>query len=164
MVYMYFSYSELKKVLLFYFRLVTNQLTKQSINQSNQLLSYQWYKTLETFVYIQNMQRNWSYMYMQKIVESVSIIFTERFCENDNKLWFLTVGLIIGCMQSNVNAGLFPSAGEPTRWPSNDTRGIPICMSRFIPLWESIFVFKWHNKIDTAFEKIQREVLHVFCG
>lgn len=84
MVYMYFSYSELKKVLLFYFRLVTNQLTKQWINQSNQLLSYQWYKTLETFVYIQNMQRNWSYMYMHKIVESVSIIFTERFCENDN--------------------------------------------------------------------------------
>lgn len=82
--YMYFSYSELKKVLLFYFRLVTNQLTKQSINQSNQLLSYQWYKTLETFVYIQNMHRNWSYMYMHKIVESVSIIFTERFCENDN--------------------------------------------------------------------------------
>lgn len=78
------SYSELKKVLLFYFRLVTNQLTKQSIDQSNQLLSYQWYKTLETFVYIQNMQRNWSYMYMHKIVESVSIIFTERFCENDN--------------------------------------------------------------------------------
>lgn len=84
MVYMYFSYSELKKVLLFYFRLVTNQLSKQSINQSNQLLSYQWYKTLETFVYIQNMHRNWSYMYMHKIVESVSIIFTERFCENDN--------------------------------------------------------------------------------
>lgn len=84
MVHMYFSYSELKKVLLFYFRLVTNQLTKQSISQSNQLLSYQWYKTLETFVYIQNMQRNWSYMYMHKIVESVSIIFTETFCENDN--------------------------------------------------------------------------------
>lgn len=53
------------------------------------------------------MQRNLSYryMYMHNIVESVIIIFSEKICEND-KLWFLTVGLIIGCMQSNVNAGL----------------------------------------------------------
>lgn len=89
---------------------------------------------------------------MHNIVESVIIIFSEKICEND-KLWFLTVGLIIGCMQSNVNAGLSLHRGA---YMVDHLMTLKESLSIWVvlPLWESIFVLKWHNKIDTAFEKI----------